>query len=226
MSITLLVLAATLASQPIYGIAVAADGDSLTVGGTSVRLFGVDAPEFDQMCTRSGSSWPCGQAASDHLRNLVTGREVRCIPTGMDDFGRTLARCSTVRGVEVNKGMVLSGHAVAFRRYSTDYVWAEDAARNAKRGLWSGTFVMPSEVRTTARKAAGPRQVQRRGVSPVRSTRAAFSGGCVIKGNHSPRGEFIYHLPGMPYYSRTRAEAMFCSEAQAQAAGFRRARVR
>lgn len=50
-------------------------------------------------------------------------------------------------------------------------------------------------------------------------------GQCRIKGNHSRRGELIYHLPGMPYYEQTRAEAMFCSEAEAQAAGFRRSKA-
>lgn len=49
---------------------------------------------------------------------------------------------------------------------------------------------------------------------------------CLIKGNHSRRGDWIYHLPGMPYYDDTRAEAYFCTEAQAQAAGYRRAIVR
>ncbi len=225
MSISLLVLSASLVGQPIYGIAIAGDGDSLTVGGTSVRLFGIDAPEFGQTCRRAGTPWPCGQVASDHLRNLVTGREVRCIPVGTDDFDRTLARCSTVAGVDIDRGMVASGNAVAFRRYSVDYASAEDAARNAKRGLWSGSFEMPSEVRAVARKTTPQRRSTRPPV-PIRARPVAFSGGCVIKGNYSPRGEFIYHVPGMPYYSRTRPEAMFCSEAQAQAAGYRRARVR
>ena len=49
--------------------------------------------------------------------------------------------------------------------------------------------------------------------------------GCVIKGNHSRRGERIYHLPGMPYYEQTVAEEMFCSEAQAAAAGYRRSKA-
>jgi hypothetical protein len=47
----------------------------------------------------------------------------------------------------------------------------------------------------------------------------------MIKGNRGSNG-WIYHLPGMPYYGRTRAEEMFCSEAAAQAAGYRRAKVR
>jgi hypothetical protein len=46
----------------------------------------------------------------------------------------------------------------------------------------------------------------------------------VIKGNRGQHG-WVYHLPGMPYYEQTHAEEMFCSEAQARAAGYRRARV-
>ena len=226
MSISSIALAVTLAaSLPIYGIAVAGDGDSLAIGETSIRLFGIDAPEFDQQCTRSGTSWQCGKAAAEQLAKLVTGREIRCTPTGTDTFGRTLARCSTVLGTDVNRTMVASGYAVAFRKYSTDYTSAEDAARSAKRGLWSGTFDMPSEVRAAAREHGQPRRAVRRS-APVRTKHAAYSGGCVIKGNHSRRGEWIYHLPGMPYYAQTRAEAMFCSESQAQAAGYRRAIVR
>ncbi len=37
---------------------------------------------------------------------------------------------------------------------------------------------------------------------------------------------WIYHVPGMPYYAKTRAEQLFCSEADAGAAGYRRAKVR
>ena len=226
MSISFIMVVAALAgSQPIYGVALAADGDSLSIGGQRVRLFGIDAPEFDQSCTRAGSSWDCGKAAADQLAKMVTGREVRCIPTGTDGFDRVLARCSTIAGQDINRSMVALGYAVAFRKYSTEYVSAETAARNAKRGLWSGTFDMPSEVRAVARETLQPRRTERR-PTPVKTRTTTFSGGCVIKGNHSPRGDFIYHLPGMPYYSRTRPEAMFCSEAQAQAAGYRRARVR
>lgn len=47
-----------------------------------------------------------------------------------------------------------------------------------------------------------------------------------IKGNRNRRGEWIYHVPGMPYYDQTQPEEIFCSERQAQAAGYRRAIVR
>jgi hypothetical protein len=52
-----------------------------------------------------------------------------------------------------------------------------------------------------------------------------MTGKCVIKGNRGLHG-WIYHVPGMPYYAETRAEEVFCSEAAARAAGYRRAIVR
>lgn len=143
--------------QPIIGTAIAGDGDGLTIGQKEIRLFGIDAPEFDQTCTHGGTQWDCGADAAERLSKLVTGQRVFCIPLGEDPFGRTLARC-TVGSVDVNRTMVESGYAVAFRRYSTDYVAAEDRAKAAKLGLWSGTFQMPHQFRAGA-KAAEPSQV-------------------------------------------------------------------
>ena len=51
-------------------------------------------------------------------------------------------------------------------------------------------------------------------------------GGCSNESDRNRKGQWIYHVPGMPYYARTRAEQMFCSEADARAAGYRRALVR
>ena len=54
--------------------------------------------------------------------------------------------------------------------------------------------------------------------------------GCDIKGNISyDTGERIYHVPGQEYYAETRinllnGERWFCTEAEAQAAGWQRAR--
>jgi len=51
---------------------------------------------------------------------------------------------------------------------------------------------------------------------------------CRIKGNISTGGERIYHVPGQRYYGATRIDVLkgerwFCSEAEARAAGWRRA---
>ena len=52
---------------------------------------------------------------------------------------------------------------------------------------------------------------------------------CVIKGNINWEGEKIYHLPGCASYDRTkidesRGERWFCSEEEAVAAGWRKAK--
>ncbi len=39
------------------------DGDTLDFGGTRVRLFGVDAPESKQTCTKQASAYQCGRRA-------------------------------------------------------------------------------------------------------------------------------------------------------------------
>jgi hypothetical protein len=56
---------------------------------------------------------------------------------------------------------------------------------------------------------------------------AVTNGDCRIKGNISWSGERIYHLPGDEYYDATRintakGERWFCTEAEAQDAGWRR----
>jgi hypothetical protein len=67
---------------------------------------------------------------------------------------------------------------------------------------------------------------------PVRSPSATSDSqrrGCDIKGNINPKGEHIYHMPGGRYYANTwidsvRGERWFCSEAEAEAAGWRPAK--
>jgi len=218
------------AAATFSGIARSIDGDSLMVGETEVRLFGIDAPELSQTCHRAGHPWACGSAAAHHLSGLVAGNLVSCASTGVDKHGRTLARCS-VGTTELNRVMVASGYALAYRRYSMDYNSAEESAKVSRRGIWSSTFELPSEVRHAGKDyviskpvAETPSKSGTRFISTLRDQQQS-SGNCNIKGNHSRRGEWIYHLPGMPYYAQTVAEEMFCTEAQARAAGYRRSRA-
>ncbi len=58
---------------------------------------------------------------------------------------------------------------------------------------------------------------------------AASPSACNIKGNINARGEHIYHMPGQEYYDRTlittrKGERWFCSEEEAVAAGWRKAK--
>jgi endonuclease YncB( thermonuclease family) len=214
------------ASSTFSGIGHAKDGDSLMVGDREVRLFGIDAPEWDQNCTRDGRDWACGQVAASELERLVTGKYVSCVAVNADVYGRTVSQC-TVDGIDVNRAMVARGYAVAYRHYSTAYVSAEESAKVNRRGIWAGTFEMPSLYRHE--EVAEPARIKLRRARPVRMVGprsfAQPSGACVIKGNRGAHG-WIYHLPGMPYYDQTHAEEIFCTEAQARAAGYRRARAR
>lgn len=46
-------------------------------------------------------------------------------------------------GESINGRLVREGRAVAFVRYSTAYIEHEREAREARRGLWSGSFEQP-----------------------------------------------------------------------------------
>ena len=54
-------------------------------------------------------------------------------------------------GADVGEAMARSGRAVAFRRYSHDYVAAEAAARREGLGLSAGRFTTPEDWRWEAR---------------------------------------------------------------------------
>ena len=65
--------------------------------------------------------------------------------------------------------------------------------------------------------------------SPAPTADPQESGGCLIKGNISSSGERIYHVPGQQNYAATvitesKGERWFCTEAEALAAGWRRAK--
>lgn len=216
---------ASVSAQTLVGQASAVDGDSLSVGGMSVRLFGIDAPEGKQSCARDGAHWACGEAAARQLGALVAGQQVVCRGKGSDDYGRTIAVCEA-GGLELNRTMVAQGWATAFRAYSSDYIADEMRAKAARLGIWSSTFQLPQEYRQA--KAPAPERTasppQR--FAPTRATVAGPIGRCAIKGNRNRKGQWIYHVPGMPYYEATRAEEFFCTEGEAQAAGYRRAIVR
>jgi len=125
------------------------DGDSLVVGGTRIRLHGIDTPDLRQRCGRD-AGWACGEAARDRLAELTAGQVVACTPREVDALRRTVAVC-TAGGRDLGRALVLGGYAVAFTQYSRDYQAEEAEARAAKRGVWSGPFERPDEWREANR---------------------------------------------------------------------------
>jgi endonuclease YncB( thermonuclease family) len=149
--LTVLTATSCTADAQIVGVASVVDGDTIEIHGVRIRLYGIDAPESRQLCTRpTGERWRCGQQASLALSDQIGQSTVSCNPRDTDRYGRTVAVCSS-RGVDLNGWLVTQGWAVAYRRYSRAYVRAEDQARAASRGVWSGQFDMPWEWRAARR---------------------------------------------------------------------------
>jgi endonuclease YncB( thermonuclease family) len=133
------------AARTVDGLHVAViDGDSLRAGGENIRLIGIDAPELRQTCRDAqGDEWLCGRAAKARLAALVSGGNVACAARGHDRYGRTLAVCSAAGVADLGAALVREGHAVDYGGYFS----AEQEARQARRGLWDGTFERPQDWR-------------------------------------------------------------------------------
>ena len=122
------------------------DGDTLDLRGTRIRLYGIDAPESAQRCRSQGRVWDCGQQSTRALVRRTRGRTVACTERDRDRYGRVVAVCR-VGDEDLNAGMVSEGWALAYRRYSRQYVRQEQAAKAARRGVWGGEMVPPWEWR-------------------------------------------------------------------------------
>jgi endonuclease YncB( thermonuclease family) len=124
------------------------DGDSIELAGEQIRLFGIDAPEGRQVC-RDGAGRPyrCGHVAARALAAATAGRVVACTRIEHDRYDRQVALCAA-DGRDLGETMVRAGHAVELPEYSHGrYAAAERDARNARRGVWAGTFERPAEWR-------------------------------------------------------------------------------
>jgi endonuclease YncB( thermonuclease family) len=184
--------------------------DTVRVGGTTVRLAGIEAPESEQRCGSGGNKWRCGAVAETVLSRLVNGRTVSCALSGSDAGGRALGQCS-VGQKDVGAELVRQGYVFADGTFLGRYVGEEHEARAAKAGLWAGDVERPAAYRRKVWEEASRRAPD----------------GCPIKGQVSGASR-VYVLPWSPDYDRvrvqkTRGERWFCSEQEAEAAGFKAA---
>ncbi|PJC27911.1 nuclease [Candidatus Shapirobacteria bacterium CG_4_9_14_0_2_um_filter_39_11] len=186
------------------------DGDTIEIeGGERVRYIGIDTPET----VDPRKPVQCfGIEASKKNKELVEGKNVRLEKdiTDKDKYGRLL-RYVYIDNIFINLELVKQGFAFSYTyppdiKYQAEILAAEAEAREANRGLWAACPI----------------------VSPTVLPTEAPTSDCNIKGNISTSGEKIYHLPGCGSYAKTqidegRGERWFCSEEEAQAAGWRKA---
>ncbi|HJN86883.1 MAG TPA: thermonuclease family protein, partial [Dehalococcoidia bacterium] len=139
------------AHTDIMGKALIIDGDTIELAGERVRLHGIDAPEEGQTCTAGGKAWRCGQDATFALAHEVGNHWVTCKVRTRDRYGRLIAKCY-VGPYDLGAKMVRNGWAIAYRRYSEDYVDEEAKAMDDHVGLWRGEFLPPWEWRKQKRQ--------------------------------------------------------------------------
>lgn len=135
----------------LEGVGRVIDGDTLDVGTVRVRLHGIDAFERNQMCDGPRGPWACGAAATRALRARAEGRTLVCEILDTDRYGRKVSRCER-DGADVAEALVAEGLALAYRRYSQDYVDEETAARAGALGAWNGSFDRPEQWRGRSRR--------------------------------------------------------------------------
>jgi endonuclease YncB( thermonuclease family) len=227
------------ATQSLAATATVRDGGTVQLGNVTYRLDGIDTPAFDQLCIDEHADvWTCGAEARDQLTKLIGNRKVRCDDLGADPAykKRRIGVCkvegetTSLSQLLVRKGFALNVEASASGRFQAD----EARAKEDRQGLWKGCFVAPREFRTGRKDAAllgGACRPDR-----DREIREALfpedlmmPASCNIKGKYAVRARVtgnlgIYHLQACRSYpGLTKPDRWFCSEEDAQAAGFRRA---
>lgn len=122
------------------------DGDTIHINKIKYRLYGIDAPEMNQLCKVKEENYMCGVKSKDFLVSLIANQSVKCEKKDIDRYKRIVAECF-VGQTNINKELVRNGWALAYRDYSRDFINDEEFAKNNKLGIWKGTFIHPKKWR-------------------------------------------------------------------------------
>ena len=145
--IILFILSSNVVAGEISGVPRITDGDTIKILNKRIRFYGIDAPEKKQFCVKNYKKYRCGQEATNALKKKIDERLVICkVQDQLDRYRRYIGVCF-LGDIDLNKWMVRNGYAVAYRRYSKDYIEDENYAKKNKIGLWSSSFIYPEKWR-------------------------------------------------------------------------------
>ena len=201
------------------------DGDTIKImyegKEVTVRYLLIDTPETNH--PRLGEQ-PLGKEATEENKRLIESGDVSIefdVGDRFDDYDRLLAYIY-VDGESVQEQLLESGLArVAYvfppnTRYLDNFEKAEQIAKESTTGIWQ--YENYSTDRGFDSEAYG--QQPAGNANPPAGTPTA-NGDCDIKGNINRNGNKIYHLPSDSSYKQTNPEEWFCTEQEAEDAGFR-----
>ena len=141
--------------KEISGNAQIIDGDTIKINSNKIRLYGIDAPEFNQLCKKPyltififafNKDYQCGKISTEKLKKKINGKLIKCKILDIDRYKRLIGECYK-RNLNLNSWLVSNGYAVAYRKYSKKYISDEINAKNKKIGIWQGKFEMPWDYR-------------------------------------------------------------------------------
>ncbi len=142
-----------LAAYPkISGSAQVIDAHIFYISGRYVRLYGVDAPDTDQICSNAtGSSYNCGEEAASWVRNWIDQNPIDCYILKVEPNGQDLATCIWGE-YDIGAALVSAGWGVANTRETAIYQPYEAKAQSDSAGLWQGSFYAPEDWRDIKRR--------------------------------------------------------------------------
>ncbi|GEK34309.1 hypothetical protein KSI01_18420 [Kurthia sibirica] len=206
------------------------DGDTMKVmyngKERKVRFLLIDAPE---MYHKELGEQPFGREAQTRTRELLKKAKEVSIEfdeTGAreDKYNRLLAYVyadgQSVQQQLIKEGLVRVGYVYNKQAAHLDeYDAAQNKAKQAKLGIWQ----YPGYVTDRGFiKSAVPNWQPGKSLNTSTSQKVQTAD-CKIKGNINAKGNKNYFLPGDPNYEQVNEEEMFCSQNEAQKAGFKKA---
>lgn len=219
--------------SPTYQVLRVTDGDTIHINyngkNEKVRLIGLDTPETKD----PRKPIQCfGREATAKMTELAENKNIRLefdkTQGERDKYGRLLAFVYSEDSKNLAYEMIRQGYGNEYTynsnpyKYQNEFKEAARKAREENKGLWAENTCAGDAAKPADTPAPKPQPAPAPAApapQPQQSQEA-----CVIKGNVGRNGK-IYHMPGQKYYNKTNPEVVFCSEIEAQNAGFRKSKV-
>ena len=134
-------------AQEHSGIPRVVDGNTIIINFQNIRLYGIEAPNAEQLCEIDGESWLCGWEATNALAHIVGRHWVSCRQNRLNEGGVVGATCFAGNVLNINAWMVRNGWATAQKQTNTRFLQLEIIARQEQIGIWRTKYKNTEHLR-------------------------------------------------------------------------------